>query len=135
MAIGVKPMLVELAWFLWAFSVSLNLRELQILIYIISLVAGGITKFSLMNGYTQIPLLVFILELVFLFLSSFYVVVNYKNYRMAGGIKGGRHGANKLFAKAGSCFGSVCGSVTKKADELTQGKEEAQQPLLQQPYI
>ena len=28
MAIGVQAMLLELAWFMWAFSVHLNLREL-----------------------------------------------------------------------------------------------------------
>ena len=133
MAIGVQSMLLELAWFLWAFSTQLNLRELQILIYIGTLVAGGITKISLMSTYTQIPLLVFILELVFLFLSSFYVLIAYKDYRFAGGIKGGRHGANKIFKKAGSCLSSVCGTVTKKADELTQGKE--QPPAIQQPLL
>ena len=49
MAIGVQGMLFELAWFLWAFSVYLNLREAQIIIYIISMVAGGITNISLMS--------------------------------------------------------------------------------------
>ena len=116
MAIGCQPMLLQLGWLLWAFSVMLNLREAQIFIYIISLVAGGITKVSLMNNYTQIPLLIFILELVFLFLSSFYVTVNYKNFRLAGGIKGGRHGVNKFFRKIGDCLGAVCGTVSKKAD-------------------
>ena len=60
--------------------------------------------------------MIFILELAFLFLSSFYVTVNYKNFRLAGGIKGGRHGANVFFRKVGACLGAVCGTVTKKAD-------------------
>ena len=95
------------------------------MIYIVSLVAGGVTKVSLMSTYSQIPLLVFVLELVFLFLSSFYVMVSYKNYRMAGGIKGGRKGVNKFFVGLGNCLSGACGKVAKKADELTEGKEES----------
>ena len=52
MAIGAQGMLFELAWFMWSFSVYLNLREAQIIIYVISMVAGGITNVSLMSTYT-----------------------------------------------------------------------------------
>ena len=52
MAIGVQPMLLQLAWFIWAFSVYLNLREMMILVYIITMVAGGVTKISLMSSLT-----------------------------------------------------------------------------------
>ena len=127
MAIGVASMLMELAWFIWAFSVYLNLREAQIIIYIVTMVAGGVTNISLMQNYTQLPLLVFILELVFLFLSSFYVLMYYKDYRLGGGIKGRRHGANKLLKQGGNCLSSICGAVTKKADSLTKGEKEVPQ--------
>ena len=66
----------------------------------------------------------FILELVFLFLSSFYVLMYYKDYRLGGGIKGKRHGANKLLKQGGSCLSGLCGAVTKKADSLTKGDKE-----------
>ena len=141
-AVGVQGMLFELAWFLWSFSVYLNLREYMIVIYIITMVAGGITNISLMSTFTQLPLLVFILELVFLFLSSFYVMMYYKDYRLGGGIKGKRHGANKLLKKGGSCLSGICGIVTSKANALTIGEKEPiapqyvnqdiQQPLLMQ---
>ena len=146
MAIGAQGMLFELAWFMWSFSVYLNLREAQIIIYIISMVAGGITNVSLMSTYTQIPLLVFILELVFLFLSSFYILMYYKDYRMGGGIKGKRHGANKLLKQGGNCLSGLCGTVTEKANALTKGDKEQvpppqvvnqdiQQPLLMQQMM
>ncbi len=51
MAIGVAEMLMQLAWFLWAFSVYLNLREAQIIIYVVSMIAGGITNISLMSNF------------------------------------------------------------------------------------
>ena len=130
-AIGVQGMLFELAWFLWSFSVYLNLREAQIIIYVITMVAGGITNISLMSAYTQLPLLVFILELVFLFLSSFYVLMYYKDYRFGGGIKGKRHGANKLLKQGGNCLSGLCGAVTQKADALTKGDKE----IVHHPHV
>ncbi len=135
MAIGVAEMLMQLAWFLWAFSVYLNLREAQIIIYVVSMIAGGITNISLMSNFQQLPLLVFILEMVFLFLSSFYVLMYYKDYRLGGGIKGRRHGANKLLKQGGNCLSGLCGTVTSKADALTRGDKEQPQQQLQQPLL
>ena len=104
-----KEMLIEQAWVIWAFSTYLNLREMQILVYLISLVGVAIWRVTLWSNYTQTTLLVFILELMFLFLSSFNVLISYKDYRLEGGIKGQRHGANKLLRKGGNCLSFLCG--------------------------
>ena len=102
------------------------------MIYVGILIAVGVTNFSTMSnkGLTQFPLLIYIVEMVFLFLSSFYVLSYYWKYRMGGGIKGRRHGANKMLSQGGSCLSNLCGAVTKKADSLTKGDSE--QPLLMQ---
>ena len=56
----------------------------------------------------------------------------YKDYRLGGGIKGERHGANKLLKKGGSCLSGLCGTVTEKANALTKGDKEYVAPQVQQ---
>ena len=43
--VGFYPMLMELGFMILSFTVYLNLREYTIVIYILSLIAGGIYKF------------------------------------------------------------------------------------------
>ena len=79
--VGFNQMIIELSWLLGAYSIYLTLREWLIILYFCTLAAGGICKFNLMSGYAQTALLFVIIEIVFLFLGFWYVLVSYWSYR------------------------------------------------------
>ncbi len=118
--IGFNDMILEVGWGLFAFAVYLTLRELLIMLYMVSLICGICGKIPFIENYQQTALLLFIMQLVFLFLSFWYVLFAYKDYRFAGGIKGKRHGANRLLMKVGDAFGTVVGTAKRAPDMIEQ---------------
>ncbi len=111
--VGFYDMILEVAFGIFAFSIYLTLRELLIMLYLASLICAGLAKIPLFTGTEVDPTvkLLYIFQLIFYFLSFWYVLVTYKDYRFAGGLKGKRHGANVLLKKVGAVVGSVLGTA------------------------
>ena len=72
---------------IFSFTVYLNLREYTIVIYILSLIACGIYKFSDIFLYTTSSLLFYVTEIAFMGLASIYVTRYYIAFRLVGGRK------------------------------------------------
>ena len=94
--IGFEAMITEILWGCWAYSVYLSLREMMIVIYWITLAMGLMYKFMQLFDFSQLQLLFFILEQVFIGISLYYVGLGYLAYRKSGGVKGHSRGINAV---------------------------------------
>lgn len=94
--IGFKPMICQMAWGLWAYSTYLSLREMQIVLYIATMVMGIGYKAIHFADYEQMQLLVYVLETVFLGVGVYLVGLAYWEFRKAGGVKGHSRGISAV---------------------------------------
>ena len=85
--VGFYPMLMELGYMTLAFTTYLTLREWLLGIYVISLISGGVYKYSEIALYTSTSLLFYVMEMVFLGLSAIYVGRVWLPFRLKGGRK------------------------------------------------
>ena len=105
--VGFYPMLTELGLMILCFTVYLTLREYMIIIYILSLIAGGIFKFKDIFEFASTSLLFYIMDIAFSVLASLYVARYYIAFRLAGGRKMKYYAFNKQAEAAGNLVQSA----------------------------
>lgn len=83
-------MLSEIAIGVWCYSCFLTLREWQVIIYMIIVLTASIYGLINIFYFDQLNLLLYILNLMFYFIGLYFVLIAYKQFRLSGGIHGGK---------------------------------------------
>ena len=86
--IGFRSMISELLFAMWAYSTFLTLREWQVIMYVIGLFFALVYGIFHLFTYPKYSLLFYIINVIFLGLAFYFVVLAYKNFRYTGGIHG-----------------------------------------------
>ncbi|CDW88769.1 UNKNOWN [Stylonychia lemnae] len=123
--IGFYSMLMEVAYAVWLYSCYLTLKEWQVVLYIIALFFGFAHGIFNLFQFSDMRLLFYIINLVYYGCALFFIIKNYKDFRVTGGIHGAE-GTQKVKApkEVSSTKGGEKSSEKKKGKKTIDSKKE-----------